>query len=247
MNEEIEMLSQNTRKNIQALVTLLTSEISPVAILLTGPQSMGIDNPDEKIYLLALVDDESGVIEHRFIEPHGIVDRHAEVGIFPQKLIEVLSQKGYWDMVTFRAAEAIRIAIPIEDPTGYGKMAIELMSRILPERKFISPIIHRIVATYDDAVSLFLRGNNEGAILVLREALRMAVDMVQDLKGITPDKSSEEIIREIIGEEGVDLLKKALAFDGYEEADVIKSAEEIRRCAKAILAELGIPDDLIEG
>ncbi len=246
MSEAIEMLSPNTRKNIEDLKRALIDEISPVAILLTGPQAMGIDNPDEKIYLVAIIDDESGVIEHRFIQPHGTIDRHAEVGIFPKKLVELLSQRGYWDMVSFRAVEAIRLGIPIEDPTGYGKRAIEEMSKILPERKFISPFIHHVVATYDDAVSLFLRGDYEGSVLVLREAIRMALDMVRNLKQIAPEKSSEEVIRNEIGEEGVELLKKAMGFNGCEEADVIKAAEEIKQCARKILSELGIPDDFME-
>jgi 5-methylthioribose kinase len=55
------------------------------------------------------------------------------------------------------------------------------------------------------------------------------------------------VVRDTIGEEGVELLRKAMGFDRCEEADVIRSAEEIKQCAKRILSDLGIPDDFMEG
>lgn len=208
---------------------------------------MGMDDPRDKIYLVAIVDDPNGVIEHRFIEPYGNIDRHAEIGIFPKRLVEALSEQGYWDMVSFRAAEAIRLAIPLDDPSGYGAKAIETMAGILPQRRFISPVIHRVVATYDDAVSLFLRGDYQGAILVLREAIRLAIEMMRKIKGASEEVSTEDFIRETIGDEGVEFLRKALGFNQCDQARIVAYAEEMRQCAKRILAELGIPDDVIEG
>ena len=137
-------LSEATKQIIDRAGEALAKETGAVAVMLTGPHALGIDRPEDKIYLVAITDDPEGVIEHRFAQSYAGVDRQMEIGIFPRKFVEKLTAEGYWDMVSLRAAEVLRIAQPLADQTGYGKASAEAMARHLPEKRFISGRIHGI-------------------------------------------------------------------------------------------------------
>jgi hypothetical protein len=236
----------------------LKNETGAVAIMLTGPHALGIDRAEDKLYLLAITDDPDGVIEHRFADRYAAIDRQMEIGIFPRRFIDKLTSEGYWDMVSLRAAEVLRISIPLIDPTGYGERAAAAMSRHLPEKRFISAKIHGIKATFDDAVSLYSKGDYAGAVLVVREALRLAVELaikqaprVDRAMDQTPsrargaDPRMDEALRASLGEEGYACLLEGLGISEMDENQVKQHLESLIDLSKRILKDLGIADDFL--
>ncbi len=238
-------LPESTRISIEQVSRAIVEELQPLTVLLTGPQAFGIDHPDEKLYFVAIVDDQSGVIEHRFAETYAGVDRQMEIGIFPRKLVEKLTQEGYWDMVSLRAAEAIRLGICIYDPRGYGEEAVGKLSKIIPERRFISSGIHRMVSTFDDAVSLYQRGDYPGSVLVVREAVRLAIEIVRKTINAPGEASSDDIISDFVGDKGVELLHAALGLDQMSWQEIEAHAKRVKDFANGILKELNISEDLL--
>ena len=246
MSKMLDKLPEATRMSIDQVCQALVEEFHPLAILLTGPQAFGIEHPDEKLYFVVLVDDESGVIEHRFAETYAGIERAMEIGIFPRELVEKLAQEGYWDMVSLRAAEAIRLGICLYDPRGYGQQAVGKMSKIIPEERFITSRIHRMVSTFDDAVSLYQKGDYPGSVLVAREAVRLAIEIARKTVKASEEISSDEIVRDFLGDDAVELLHEALGLDQMSPHEVEAHVERARDFAREILKELNIADDLLK-
>lgn len=241
---EIEQLSEPTREVIMRVARALKEDTGAVAVLLTGPHALGIDRPDGKMYFVSVTEDEDGVIEHRFLERYGGIDRQMEIGVFPRKFVERLLSEGYWDMVSYRAAEALRAAVPLVDPSRYGRRSIEGMAKHLPERRFVSDHIHRVVATFDDAMSLYSKGDHAGAVLVAREALRLAVELVlktsEDAGG-----GPEETLKNALGGEAYRCLCQALGIEKMSTDDLRAHLDDMLALSRTILQDLGIADGFL--
>jgi len=237
-------LSDASKRAIEVVAKSLNEETGAAAVLLSGPHALGVDTPDGKLYFVAITDDPDGVIEHRFAEEYAGIRRAMEIGIFPRAFVEKLIREGYWDMVSLRAAEVLRIAAPLIDPTGYGKSSADAMARHLPEKRFISGKIHGIKATFDDAVSLYERGDYAGAVLVAREALRLAVELVLRQAG-SGEGEVDRVLKAALGEEGYASLLEGLGTAGAGEEDMKKSLQQLTDLGEKMLKDLGISDDLV--
>jgi hypothetical protein len=237
-------LSQATQDAIGRAAGSLVRDTGAIAIMLTGPQALGVDRPEDKIYLVAITDDAEGVIEHRFADRYAGVERPMEIGVFPKKFISKLTSDGYWDMVSLRAAEVLRIAVPLEDPTGYGQSAADAMARHLPQKRFISSKIHGIKATFDDAVSLYSKGDYAGAVLVVREAIRLAVELALKQAAEPAASGTDETLKRDLGSETYDCLLEGLGIKGMTEAESRQHLEDLVTETRRLLKELGIADDL---
>jgi len=145
-------------------------------------------------------------------------------------------------MVSFRAAEVLRIAVPVVDPTGYGKSSADAMAKHLPEKRFVSGKIHGINATFDDAVSLYSKGDYAGAVLVAREALRLAVDLV--LKQAPSAGGLDETLKAALGAEGYACLLEGLGVTDATEEDLGRHLETLTDLGRKIMKDLGIANDL---
>lgn len=245
--EPLAGLSEATRGKISRVAQALRAETGAISILLTGPQAMGIDGPQDKMYFIAVTESTDGVIEHRFADRYADIDSKMEIGIFPRSFVEKLRETGYWDMVSFRAIEALRLAIPLIDPTGYGADAAEAMVRYLPERRFISGRIHKVVATFDDALSLYSRGDYEGAVLVVREALREAIELVMRMSPASPREKNEDALKAALGDEPYDCLLRALGMDKMSDSEVRDHLEDVIASSTEVLRQLGISEDTLKG
>lgn len=241
-----ENLTEPTRRLITRVAEELKDEPGARAILLTGPHALGIDRQADKLYFIIITDDAEGVIEHRFIEKYNDIEHEMEVAIFPTKFIDMLIRRGYWDMVSYRAVEALRAAAAIIDPSGYGERSIEAMAGHLPKRQFVSGQIHKMVATYDDAMSLYSKGDYEGAVLVTREALRLAVDLVTKTSASGPEETTDQVIRRTLGEDGYLDLLRALDAEGMDAEALGKRLEDTLDKSVEILRQAGIPDDFLK-
>jgi len=237
-------LSDGSKQAIEVVARALGEETGAAAVMLSGPHALGVDRPEDKLYFVAITDDPDGVIEHRFAEEYAGVAHPMEIGIFPRNFVERLGRDGYWDMVSLRAAEVLRIAAPLIDPTGYGKSSAEAMARHLPGKRFISGKIHGIKATFDDAVSLYERGDYPGAVLVVREALRLAVELVlKEARG--SGEPADKVLKASLGEEGFASLLEGLGIGGASEEDIKRDLEHLTALGTKILKDLGISDDLV--
>ncbi|MFH1220478.1 MAG: hypothetical protein V1694_08490 [Candidatus Eisenbacteria bacterium] len=243
--ENLKGLSDGTRQLIAQAAETLQKETGATAVLLTGPHALGLDRAEDKFYFVSITEDPEGVIEHRFAERYAGIERQMEIGIFPRKFIEKLVKDGYWDMVSLRAAEVLRIAVPLFDPTGYGRAAAEAMTKYLPGKQFISGKIHGIKATFDDAVSLYSKGDYAGAILVVREALRLAVELLVK-QSPEPDLAVEEVVKARLGEQGYTWLRQGLGIDGVSEADLSRQLDRLIDLSRRILKDLGIADEILD-
>jgi len=241
---DIKGLSEATRNLIDRAAEELGRETGAVAVLLTGPHALGLDRAEDKIYLVAITDDPDGVIEHRFAERYAGVDRQMEIGIFPRKLISKLLSDGYWDMVSLRAAEVLRIAVPLMDSTGYGRSAAEGMARHLPGKTFVSGKIHGIKAAFDDAVSLYSRGDYAGAVLVVREALRLAVELVLKQQAGSPG-TPDDLLRAALGPDAYARLVEGLGLANLTEAEARRHLDSLTAETRRLVKDLGISDDLL--
>ena len=237
-------LSDAAKRAIELVARSLNEETGATAVMLSGPHALGVDRPDDKLYFVAITDDPDGVIEHRFAEEYAGVRRPMEIGIFPRTFVEKLVREGYWDMVSLRAAEVLRIATPLIDPTGYGKSSAEGMARHLPEKRFISGKIHGIKATFDDAVSLYERGDYAGAVLVSREALRLAVELVLK-QARAGEGDADRALKEALGDEGYASLLEGLGLAGATEEDMKLNLQRLTDLGGKLLKDLGISDDLV--
>jgi hypothetical protein len=240
-----EKLSEPTRELIRTIAGRLKEETGGSTVLLTGPHALGVERPTDKLYFLVITDDEEGVIEHRFLERYGDIDKEMEIGIFPRKFVDILADRGYWDMVSFRAIEALRAAVPVVDPTAYGRRSIDAMARHLPKRQFVSGQIHKVVATFDDAMSLYSKGDYEGAVLVVREALRLAVELVVGTSGRSPGETTDQAVRRVLGEETYSQLLQALDIEGVNEEALRKRLDDTLEISKGILKDAGVPVDFL--
>jgi hypothetical protein len=239
-------LSQATQDIIGRAAEALLGDTGAVAVMLTGPHALGVDRAEDKIYLVAITDNADGVIEHRFADRYAGVDRSMEIGIFPKRFISKLTSDGYWDMVSLRAAEVLRIAVPLVDPTGFGASAAEAMARHLPEKRFISGKIHGIKATFDDAVSLYSKGDYAGAVLVVREALRLAAELALKQAQGKPE-AADATLSAALGEEAYGALVEGLGIKDMTEAEARRHLESLTTQARRLLQDLGIADDLLAG
>lgn len=240
-----EGLSESTREMVKRVAGLLHEETDALAVLLTGPQAMGVERPTDKMYFIVITDDPEGVIEHRFIERYAEIEKEMEIGIFPRKSVDVLAARGYWDMVSYRAVEALRTAVPVIDGTGCGSQYIEAMVKHLPERRFVSGQIHRVVATFDDAMSLYSKGDFEGAVLVAREALRLAIGLVMKNSARGPDEAVGEVVKRALGNEAYQDLLRALDMEEAAKPELERRFNDTLRLSKEILKDAGIPDDFL--
>jgi hypothetical protein len=240
-----EALSEPTRRLITNIADRLKDEPGAQAILLTGPHAMGIERQADKLYFIVITDDAEGVIEHRFIKNYNDIEQEMEVGMFPTTFIDMLASRGYWDMVSYRAVEALRAAATLIDPSGYGEGSIAAMARHLPRRQFVSGQIHKMVATYDDAMSLYSKGDYEGAVLVTREALRLAVDLVTKTSAGDPEETADQTIRHNLGEAGYRDLLRALDAEGMDANTLSKRLQDTLDKGMEILRQAGIPDDFL--
>jgi hypothetical protein len=241
-----EGLSETARETIKRVADLLHSETNAVAVLLTGPHAMGIERSTDKMYFVVITDNEDGVIEHRFLKQYSGIEKEMEIGIFPRKFTDTLVARGYWDMVSYRAAEALRTSIPLLDRTAYGGQVIAAMAEHIPERRFVSGHIHKMIATYDDAMSLYSKGDYEGAVLVVREALRLAIDLVLKTSARSPEEAVDETVKRALGEESYVQLLRALDAEGTDSSVLRKRFDDTLERSKAILKDAGIPDDFLE-
>ncbi|HVP56557.1 MAG TPA: hypothetical protein VMU02_00555 [bacterium] len=233
-----------SRDSARRAAEMLQEETGAIAVMLSGPLALGVDRAEDKLYLVAITDDPEGVIEHRFADRYAGIERPMEIGVFPKKFVSKLASDGYWDMVSLRAAEVLRIAVPLVDPAGYGKSAAEAMACHLPGKRFISGAIHGIKATFDDAVSLYDKGDYGGAVLVVREALRLAVQLA--LKQAPAQAGTgEAALRAELGEEAYGLLLEGLGIRAMTEAEARQHLEDLTSETRRILKELGISDDLL--
>jgi hypothetical protein len=241
--ENLKSLSDASKQTIELVASRLSAETGAAAVMLSGPHALGVDRQDDKIYLLAIIDGPDGVIEHRFADAYAGVERQMEIGIFPRRFVDKLAAEGYWDMVSLRAAEVLRIAVPLIDPTGYGKRSAEAMATYLPEKRFISGKIHGIKATFDDAVSLYSKSDYAGAVLVAREALRLAVELVLK-QAPSAAGGVDETLRAGLGEEGYASLLEGLGIARATEEDLKRHLDALGDLGSRILKDLGIADDL---
>jgi hypothetical protein len=244
--ESLNAIPDPTRASVKRVAEALGEETGAVAVLLTGPLAVGIDGPDDKLYFLAIIDSDDGVIEHRFLKDYADVDREMEIGIFPSNFVDKLISDGYWDMVSYRAAEALRSAVPLLDPTGYGAAGIGAMARHLPERRFVSGHIHKVVATFDDAMSLYAKEDYQGAVLVVREALRLAVELVLKTFSPGPDAGTNEVLKQALGDEAYDCLLQAVGAQGATDNDLERRLKDMLTLSKSILEDLGIASDFLD-
>jgi hypothetical protein len=242
---DLEELSEHTRDLLKQLGDSLQKETDALAVLLTGPHAMGLDRPQDKFYLVALTPEAEGVIEHRFLERYGQIDRQMEIGVFPRRFVEKLGKEGYWDMVSYRAAEALRAAVPLVDPSGYGRQSIEAMARHLPQRRFVSGHIHKVVATFDDAVSLYSKADYQGAVLIMREALRLAVELVVKTSAPQPDVDLDQLLRTRLGQEAYQCLLRALGMEETDEDDLRRHLDHLLAESRRILKDAGLPDQFL--
>jgi hypothetical protein len=120
------------------------------------------------------------------------------------------------------------------------------MTKHLPERRFVSGRIHRVVAAFDDAMSLYSRGDHEGAVLVVREALRLAVELVMKSSARSPEEPVGEVIERTLGEEAYKELLLALDLEGARRPDLERRLGETLRLSRKILEDAGIPDDFLK-
>jgi hypothetical protein len=241
----IDDLSESTREMVKQVAAGLNEETEALAVLLTGPHAMGVDRPSDKMYFIVIADHPDGVIEHRFVKTYDDIDKEMEIGIFPRKFVETLADRGYWDMVSYRAVEALRAAVPVLDSGGHGSRYIEAMVKHLPERRFVSGQIHRVVATFDDAMSLYSKGDFEGAVLVVREALRLAVDLVMKDAARGPYESLGEVVERALGKEAHEDLLTALGMAEATTPEIEQRLNDTLALGKKILKDAGIPDDLL--
>lgn len=240
--EPVKGLSDASRQIVERVATALSEETGAAAVMLSGPHALGVDRPDEKLYFLAITDDPEGVIEHRFADRYAGIDKQMEIGIFPRRFVERLVAEGYWDMVSFRAAEVLRIALPLVDPSGYGRSSAEAMAKHLPEKRFVSGKIHGINATFDDAVSLYSKGDYAGAVLVAREALRLAVELV--LRQAPSAGPVDATLKAALGEDGYARLLEGLGIAGLAEEDLRRHLDRLAELGRRIMKDLGIASDL---
>lgn len=245
--ESLPGLSEPTRDKIDRVAQALVAETGAISVLLTGPQAMGVDRQQDKMYFLAITDSTDGVIEHRFADSYADIESKMEIGIFPKNFVEELRKNGYWDMVSFRAAEALRLGIPLIDPTGYGAEAAEAMVAYLPEKRFISGRIHKVVATFDDALSLYQREDYEGAVLVVREALREAVELIMRVSPVSSQEKLEDSLKTTLGDQPYACLLEALGIDKMSRSEVSERLEDVIASSSEVLRQLGISDDILKG
>ena len=241
-----ETLSEASRLQINAVAKQLAEETNAIAVLLTGPHALGVDRAQDKLYFVSINDDPDGVIEHRFVERYGDADRQMEIGIFPRTFVEKIVREGYWDMVSFRAAEALRTGIAVIDPTGYCRQLCQPLANLVPERRFISGTIHRVKATFDDAVSLYSKGDFEGTVLVAREALRLAVEMLLQSASSGEEADLEAFLRSRLGAETYDCLLEALGIKDKTDDEVREHMDQLVSASERILSDLGISGTLLD-
>jgi hypothetical protein len=246
MTEPLNQLSEATRQTVARVAEALSTETEALAVLLTGPHALGIDRAEDKMYFVSITEAGDGVIEHRFVESYAEIERPMEIGVFPRLFVDRLASDGYWDMVTLRAAEALRLGIPVVDPTGYGRDAAHAMAKYLPEKRFISGAIHRVIATFDDAVSLHAKGDHAGAVLVAREALRLAVELVRKSSGASEDTPIDEVIRAELGDEAYRCLLRATGVEGMDAEKVRSHLATLTGLSRSILEDLGISAGFLE-
>jgi hypothetical protein len=241
-----ETLSEASRLQINAVAKQLAEETNATAVLLTGPQALGIDRTQDKLYFVSITNDPDGVIEHRFVEKYADVDRQMEIAIFPRTFVEKIANEGYWDMVSYRAAEALRTGIAMFDPTGYCTNFYEALANLMPERRFISGTIHRVKATFDDAVSLYSKGDFEGAVLVAREALRLGVEMMLHSASPGEEADLEAFLESRLGTETYRCLLEALGIKDKTDGEIRQHMAGLVATSKRILGDLGISGTLID-
>lgn len=238
----IKGLSDASAQIIERVAAELAQETGAAAVMLSGPHALGMDRPDEKFYFVAITDDPEGVIEHRFADQYAGIDKQMEIGIFPRRFVDRLAAEGYWDMVSFRAAEVLRIAVPLVDPTGYGQASADAMARHLPEKRFVSGKIHGLNATFDDAVSLYSKGDYAGAVLVAREALRLAIELV--LRQAPSAGDPDETLKAALGADGYAHLLEGLGIAGATGEDLRRHLDMLADLGERIIKDLGITDGL---
>ena len=245
MTAPLEQLSDTTRSEIEILAHRFSDDEKPLSVLLSGPQALGVDRKQDKYYFVLINDDPEGVIEHRFLRSYAEIQREIEVGLFPLKLIEELDSNGYWDIVTLRATEALSISIPLIDPAGHGKKAVEVAAKLLPHKRFISGHIHKIKATFDDAVSLYAKGSYAGSVIVAREALRLGIETLLKLRGIEHTPTDEEL-KQLLGSDLYESLLRAAGIKDASKEEVAKHIDRLSEISHNILKELGIDPSMLE-
>jgi hypothetical protein len=241
-------LQETMRGEAGTVAEELRKDPAVMAVILTGPLALGKVSERDKLYLAVITDADDGVIEHHFLdEGWAGVHRPIEMGKFPLAVARYLVEHGYDDMVSYKSLEAFRCGEVLWERDGVGTEMVEGSKRHIPDRTFIGESLHGAVSALDDAVSLMKNGDYRNAVLVAREAVTTAVNMVVAEAGGDSDLPFLEAARKALPPEQFERFQEILGLQHIDPETARDHALRAREFAGYALREIGVNPEQVFG